>query len=187
MNSRKLALILIGLMLIPISQAFGHGLGIDTTTSLNYEERKILVSVEMLPFYFDESENKKIRIYAFDKKTEENISNATFLIDIYKNNKLILHDSFFAPDGELIIDVEEYDYLEPYFKSGGLYHYEIDITSIDEVDNITDSLSGYIADVSVVDTTYHKFKNSENIDMEFRHKSYYDEISNFVYEPLEKL
>ena len=47
MNSRKLALILIGLMLIPISQAFGHGLGIDTTTSLNYEERKILVSVEM--------------------------------------------------------------------------------------------------------------------------------------------
>ena len=96
MNSRKLALILIGLMLIPISQAFGHGLGIDTTTSLNYEERKILVSVEMLPFYFDESENKKIRIYAFDKKTEENISNATFLIDIYKNNKLILHDSFFA-------------------------------------------------------------------------------------------
>ena len=187
MNSRKLALILIGLMLIPISQAFGHGLGIDTTTSLNYEERKILVSVEMLPFYFDESENKKIRIYAFDKKTEENISNATFLIDIYKNNKLILHDSFFAPDGELIIDVKEYDYLEPYFKSGGLYHYEIDITSIDEVDNVTDSLSGYIADVSVVDTTYHEFKNSENIDVEFRHKSYYDEISNFVYEPLEKI
>ena len=186
MNSTKLCLILISLLIIPCSQAFGHGLGIDTTTPLNYEERKILISVEMLPVYFDETENKKIRISAYDKKTEENISNATFILNIYKNDEKIFHDSVFAPNGELIIDVMEYDYLLPYFKSGGLYHYEIDIISIDEPDNIVDSLSGYIADVSVVDTTYHKFKNTKKIDTTFRHKSYYDIISNFVYEPSQK-
>ena len=115
MNSTILCLILISLMIIPITQAFGHGLGIDTTTSLNYEEKKILISVEMLPVYFDESENKKIRIYVYDKKTEEGISNVTFLLDIYKNNEKIFHDSLFAPNGEFIIDVDEYDYLTPYF------------------------------------------------------------------------
>ena len=186
MNSTKLCLILISLMIIPITQAFGHGLGIDTTTSLNYEEKKILISVEMLPVYFDESENKKIRIYVYDKKTEEGISNVTFLLDIYKNNKKIFHDSLFAPNGEFIIDVDEYDYLTPYFKSGGLYHYEIDVISIDDPNNVVDFLSGYVADVSVVDTTYHKFKNSKNIDTTFRHKSYYDVISNFAYESSQK-
>ena len=92
----------------------------------------------------------------------------------------------FAPNGEFIIDVDEYDYLTPYFKSGGLYHYEIDVISIDDPNNVVDFLSGYVADVSVVDTTYHKFKNSKNIDTTFRHKSYYDVISNFVYEPSQK-
>ena len=186
MNSTKLCLILISLMIIPVTQAFGHGLGIDTTTSLNYEEKKILISVEMLPVYFDESENKKIRIYVYDKKTEEGISNVTFLLDIYKNNEKIFHDSLFAPNGEFIIDVDEYDYLTPYFKSGGLYHYEIDVISIDDPNNVVDFLSGYVADVSVVDTTYHKFKNSKNIDTTFRHKSYYDVISNFAYESSQK-
>jgi hypothetical protein len=173
-------------MVIPISQAYGHGLGIDTTAPLNYEERKILISVEMFPMYFDESQNTKIRLHAYDKMTEESISNATFLLSIYKNNEKIFQDSMFSPNGELLIDVEKYDYLTPYFKSGGLYHYEVDIISLDVSDDAIDYLSGYTADVSVVDTTYHKFKNTKNIDTEFRHKSYYDIISNFVYEPSQK-
>ena len=186
MNSIKVCLFLVCLMVIPISQAYGHGLGIDTTAPLNYEERKILISVEMFPMYFDESQDPKIRIHAYDKMTEEGVSNATFLLSIFKNNERIFQDSLFSPNGELFIDVEKYDYLTPYFKSGGLYHYEIDIISLDGSDDAVDYLSGYTADVSVVDTTYHKFKNIKNIDTEFRHKSYYDIISNFVYEPSKK-
>ncbi len=173
-------------MIIPVSQAYGHGLGIDTTTSLNYEDRKILISVEMVPMYFDDPWDKKIHIYAYDRMTEENILNVTFLLSIYKNNEKIFHDSIFTANGELIIDVVEHDYMTPYFKSGGLYHYEIDITSIDEPGNTVDYLSGYSADVSVVDTTYHKFKNTKNTDTTFRHKSYYDVISNFVYDSSQK-
>jgi len=187
MNSVKVYLILICLFLIPISQAYGHGLGIDITAPLNYGEEKILISVEMIPMYFDESQNKKIRVYVYDKMTEEGISNVTFTLGIYKNNERIFHDSLFAPNGEFIIDVENYDYLAPYFKSGGLYHYEIDITSLGDSDNTAEYLSGYTADVSVVDTTYHKFKNAKNIDTTFRQKSYYDVISNFVYRPSEKI
>ena len=186
MNSAKVYLILICLIMVPISQAYGHGLGIDITTPLNYEEEKILISVEMIPMYFDESQNKKIRVYVYDKMTEEGISNVTFTIGIYKNNERIFHDSIFTPNGEFIMDVGNYEYLTPYFKSGGLYHYEMDITSIDDSDNTAEYLSGYTADVSVVDTTYHKFKNLKNIDTTFRHKSYYDVISNFIYEPSQK-
>ena len=186
MNSTKICLFLICLMIIPISQAYGHGLGIDTTAPLIYEERKILISVEMFPMYFDDSQDTKIRVHAYDKKTEEGISNATILLSIYKNNEKIFQDSLFSSNGELFIDVEKYDYLTPYFKSGGLYHYEIDIISLDGSDDAADYLSGYTADVSVSDTTYHKFKNTKNIDTEFRHKSYYDVISNFVYESSQK-
>ncbi len=95
MNSAKVYLILICLIMVPISQAYGHGLGIDITTPLNYEEEKILISVEMIPMYFDESQNKKIRVYVYDKMTEEGISNVTFTIGIYKNNERIFHDSMF--------------------------------------------------------------------------------------------
>ncbi len=200
------------IIFVPVSQAYGHGLGLDTTKSMMYGEREIAMTVELSPMYFTESENKQIRINAFDKSEKKNLSNVTFLVGLFKNDEMLFRKYFFADSGELLIDVENTESNEvkivgvqddllgawhptdeslikisgPVFNSGGLYHFEIEIRSIDEPTNIIDSLNEYTADISTVETTYHSQKNSKGDDVVFRNKSYYDNISNFQYDPKQK-
>ena len=67
------------------------------------------------------------------------------------------------------------------FDSSGLYNFEIEIRTIDEPTNIIES-GIYNADLSVIETVSFTQKDSENNDVDFRSKSYFDTISNFNYD-----
>jgi predicted secreted protein with PEFG-CTERM motif len=69
----------------------------------------------------------------------------------------------------------------PLFDSSGLYNFEIEIRTIDEPTNIIES-GIYNADLSVIETVSFTQKDSENNDVDFRSKSYFDTISNFNYD-----
>jgi len=49
---KLLILSMIFCLLFPASSVYGHGLGIDTISSINIQEKQISVSVEM-PMYFE--------------------------------------------------------------------------------------------------------------------------------------
>ena len=69
MNKTKsitLTTFLILVVLVPINNVYGHGWGLDIT-NIDFNGRKITVSVE-LPQYFEESEDKIIKIIAFDEE-----------------------------------------------------------------------------------------------------------------------
>jgi predicted secreted protein with PEFG-CTERM motif len=70
----------------------------------------------------------------------------------------------------------------PLFDSGGLYNFEIEIRTIDEPTNIIENSGIYNADLSLIETVSFIQKDSENNDVEFRSKSYFDSISNFKYD-----
>jgi predicted secreted protein with PEFG-CTERM motif len=70
----------------------------------------------------------------------------------------------------------------PLFDSGGLYNFEIEIRTIDEPTNIIENSGIYNADLSLIETVSFIQKDSENNDVEFRSKSYFDSISNFRYD-----
>lgn len=199
MNLVKIVLICLVGVVFFINNAYGHGLGLDATT-IDFDGKKILVNVE-LPLYFEETENKKIRINAYDKETGTNVENITFLLAVFHNNELIVHDYFFAPQGILSINMiptqeteskisgqqnsfgawydtgsEPIQILSPSFDKGGLFHFEIAITAIDGTTSVLEDSKIHVVDVSTVETSHYKEE-----DTTFQITSYFDNISYFDY------
>jgi len=204
--NKLLILPIIFCLLFPASSVYGHGLGIDTISAINIQEKQISVSVEM-PMYF-ENDQEQITITATDIETDETAKNVTFLIGIFHNNEMILRNYFFAENGILPIVVTPTDDKEiiiygeqdsllgawhgidsdiveitgPLFNSGGLYTFEIEVRTIDEPTNIIEDSGVYNADLTIVDTVSHSQKDQNNADIEFSTKSYFDTVSNFNYD-----
>ena len=64
-------------LLFPASSVYGHGLGIDTISSINIQEQQFSVSVEM-PMIF-ENEQEQITLTATNNETDETAKNVTYL------------------------------------------------------------------------------------------------------------
>jgi len=193
-------------LLFPASSVYGHGLGIDTISSIDIQGKEIKITVEM-PMYF-ENDQEQITITAIEKETRENAKNVTFLIGLFHENELIFRNYFFAEDGVLPIKIiptqegkvtihGEQDFLlgawygtesnpleitGPLFNSGGLYNFEIEVRTIDEPTNIIEDSGIYNADLSIIETTSYIQKDTENHDVQFSSMSYFDKISNFEYD-----
>ena len=199
---------LIVFLFFPASNVYGHGLGIDTISSIDIQGKEISISVEM-PMNF-ENEQEQITITAIEDETEELAKNVTFLIGLFHDGNMIFRDYFFAEDGVLPIKVTSVPGFEnikidgnqdsllgawhgtssdpieisgPLFESGGLYTFEIEVRTIDEPTNIIEDSGVYTADLSIIETSSHPEKDSQGNDVEFRLKSYFDKISNFNYDP----
>ncbi len=198
-------------LLFPASNVYGHGLGIDTIHAVDVQGKKISISVE-LPMSFEQASEKQITITATEDETKEKAKNVTFLIGLFHENKMIFRNYFFTSDGVLSIKVYptqeneitihgEQDSLlgawhgtesnpimisGPIFDSGGLYNFEIEVRTIDEPTNIIENSGVYNANISIADNAKFLQKDSENQDVQFKIKSYFDNISNFKYDPITK-
>ena len=193
-------------LLFPASSVYGHGLGIDTISSISIQEKQISVSIEM-PMYFENAQ-EKITITATDNETDENAKNVTYLIGIFYNDEMILRNYFFTDNGVLPITVTPTDdgditiigqqdsllgawsgtesnpveITGPVFNSGGLYTFEIEVRTIDEPTNVIENSGVYEADLTIVESVSFPQKDQNNVDVEFSTKSYFDSISNFNYD-----
>ena len=74
----------------------------------------------------------------------------------------------------------------PIFESAGLYNFEIEVRTIDEPANIITDSAVYNADLSIVEDFPFVQKDDKNQDVQFKVKSYFDQISNFKYDPIAK-
>lgn len=208
LTSRKVTVFgLLVLCLFFPSNAYGHGLGLDTISSVDVQGKKLSISVEM-PLTFEDSQDQ-ITITATEDETEENAANVTFLIGLFHDNKMIFRNYFFAEDGVLALKVtptqddditihgmqdsllgawhktptDPIEITGPIFTSGGLYNFEIEIRTIDEPTNIIENTDVYDADLSVIETVSFTQQDSQSNDVEFRLKSYFDSVSSFQYDP----
>ena len=207
MSLKKLLIFsIIFCLLFPASSVYGHGLGIDTISSISIQEKQISISVEM-PMYF-ENDQEQITITATDTETDESAKNVTYLIGIFYNDEMILRNYFFTENGVLPIIVTPTDNGDitiigeqdsllgawsgtesnpieitgPLFNSGGLYTFEIEVRTIDEPTNVIENSGVYEADLTIVESVYFPQKDQNNEDVEFSTKSYFDSISNFNYD-----
>ena len=206
MSLKKLLIFsIIFCLLFPASSVYGHGLGIDTISSISIQEKQFSVSIEM-PMYF-ENDQEQITITATDNETDENVKNVTYLIGIFYKDEMILRNYFFAENGILPIVVTPTDdgsieiigqqdsllgawygtesnpveITGPLFNSGGLYTFEIEVRTIDEPTNIIENSGVYNADLTIVESVSFPQKDQNNKDVEFSTKSYFDSVSNFYY------
>ena len=210
--------IIIGILLVffvtfSVGTAFGHGAGIEASPLIFTNDREVKVTVELLPADFYKSDQKMIKIDAYDHTNRETITNASFKVQIFNDNQLLLDEWFYTQDGNLILEVdpdvivtnrntieisgeknsfglwEKTDTTPlivtgPIFDEGGIYTFKIILDAQDEVGIISDV--EFEVQVSVTNVTYYQEKVGEK-DAEFRVKSYYDKVSNFEYDSKENV
>jgi hypothetical protein len=194
--------------MIPMSYAHGHGLGIDTIKSINVGSKKITITVQIIPTEFTENVDKKIIVTASDAVTNLNISNVTFLVGMYHEGELVFNDVFFDSSGSVVINAHptESDEIQitgerdsnldawyateskpielsgPIFDSGGLYHFEIELVTIDDPKNVLEKQKPLVADVTLTTHQLYDEQDEGGNAVEFGIKSYYDEVSSFDYD-----
>jgi len=152
---------------------FETEIGIQKTSSLLYDDREIVVTVELLPS--NESENKKVKISTYDNTNKEDVLNVTYFLAISKNNENLLREYFFAKDGILIFDVfpedsnqvqviGEQQYAHnayvmsdvtplqvkgPIFSTDGIYTFDTELRTIDNINNWVFNLSGFHSEINI--------------------------------------
>ena len=177
---KSVFLIILTLVAITLSgTAYGHGIGTESS-SIFSNDREIKITVELLPFDFYESDQKIVMINAYDQSNREVLTNVNFNIEIFNDNNILLNNSYFAEDGTLIIDEDATDQI---FDNGGIFTFKIIINAEDEFGTINDLK--FEAQVSVTEVTYHT-QTTQAEPMEFRVKSYYDNIIGFEYNTNQK-
>ena len=146
---------------------------IKKTSSSFYDDREIIVIVELLPS--NESNNKKVKISTYDDTNKKDIQNVTYFLAISKNNENLLREYFFAKDGTLIFDIfpndsnqvqilgkQQYDHnayvvsdmtplqvTGPIFSKDGTYAFDIELRTIDDPENWVFSLSGFHSEIII--------------------------------------
>jgi len=152
---------------------------VKKTSSSLYDDREIVVTVQMLSS--NESDNEKVKISTYDNTNKEDIQNVTYFLAISKDNENLLREYFFAKDGILVFDVfpndsnqvqvlgkQQYDHnayvmsnvtpLEikgPIFSKDGTYTFDIELRTIDDPENWVFSLSGFHSEITIkIDTTF---------------------------------
>ncbi len=205
--------ILLGLIIctsaIQVGNSYGHGLGFDIINTASINGKKLTITAQITPTIFSQIGEKKIMVNAVDSLINQNVKNITYHISLFHEGNLIFSDYFFAEDcivdiqvnptadgqiqfrGEKNVETNAWHETEstpielvgPVLNSGGLYHFEIKILTIDDPKNIVESPQTYVADVTIVtDQSYEKVDKNGN-DIKFGIISYYDKISEFDYEP----
>jgi hypothetical protein len=211
MIKKRLAIFFILIMcgLTPqIEKSYGHGLGFETIKAVDVNGRKISITTQITPIDFSQDQEKKIIISATDSLTSKNISNMTLIIGLFYNGKLIIKDSFFTNDGMLDIHIKPtsdsqvqlkgerdekngawyktkskpIELVGPIFNSGGLYHFEIEIKTVDDITKIIENSKIYTTDVTVITNHLYEEKDKQGNNVKFGIKSYFDEVSSFDYD-----
>ena len=161
-----------------ISENYGFNIfetknDVQKTSSLLYDDREIIVTVELLSS--NESENKKIKISTYDNTNKDDVLNVTYFLAISKNNENLLREYFFAKDGILILDVfpensnqvqvfgeQQYDHNAyvmsdviplqvkgPIFSTDGIYAFDTELRTIDNTNNWIFDLSGFHSEIKI--------------------------------------
>ena len=180
---------------------------IKKTSSSFYDDREIIVTVEVLPS--NESNNEKIKISTYDNTNKEDIQNVTYFLAVSKNSENLLREYFFAKDGILIFDVfpedsnqvqvfgeQQYDHNAyvmsdvtplqvkgPIFFMDGTYAFDIELRTIDSPENWVFSLSGFHSEITIEKDTTFGETLSEN-KSSFQGEDFFRKILSYYKTPI---
>jgi len=194
-----------------ILSAFGNGFSAEDLPPASVGNRQISLFVQMSPpvLTLENQQQPTITLRLYDRNTNQNITHVTYFVKLEKNGNVLLTDWFHDHEGDLQIQVrpkqadrtviygEKEPILEgwmqrgtvpvvaegPIFLEGGLYHFIVEIFTIDTDKTIfaQKDLLKYEAWVSVADITSYQVKY-DNKDNRVDVVSYYDRIEDFNFD-----
>jgi len=196
-----------------LTPAYGHGLSGDMAMPASIGERLATVRVDMRPAFLlaEAPQDATIEMRFFDTRTDKTIEHVTFFITLNKGDKILMRDWFHAHDGDLFIKVrptaqpnlvvnaQKEPILDgwigsrdapalaqgPIFLEGGLYHFAIEIFSIDNDKTILEPPTKYDAYVSIGETT--TYAVTDGAEQQVSVRTYYDKTQEFSFDDKNKI
>lgn len=212
---RKLLLVLfVGILFsfATIPQSFGHGLGTEILPPIDIGDKKVSLEATATVFEQPEINGRQIQLVLLDMDTRVTINEVTFLLKVTKGNEFLFEHTFQKDDGILVLDlipsesnkitIEEKSSVGMFesllgidskstakgapFKNGGLYLIELQIlTAGDYSDKLKESIK-YNFGLSFQEFTSHIVNDTNFGKQEIELIAYYDQLSNFQYDPKTK-
>ena len=197
--------------LINFNDVYGHGVGSEIFPPVELDGK--LVSVEVSSSTKDDVENddQQISISLIDFESKITLRDVTFLIKSERGEQFLFEKEFKADNGFLVFNfisedtdsiiVDEKDGGEDFFGSllglesrlidvkgpklseGGLYKLDISIITANGYSEKLEIPLVFNAGISIAQTTTHNFIDPSFGQQNIQVVTYYDEISNFQYEP----
>ena len=193
---------------IQITPVYGHGLSGDMAMPASVGDRLATVRVDMKPAFLlaEAPQDATIEMKFFDTKTNNAILHVTYFVTLTKGDKVLMRDWFHAHDGDLFIKVRPTQQSSvvlnapqdpimngyvgskdapvlaqgPIFVEGGLYHFAIEIFTIDFDNTILDPPLKFDAYVSIGETT--TFSVSSGGEEQVSVRTYYDKTQEFNFD-----
>ena len=197
--------------LINFNDVYGHGVGSEIFPPVELNGK--FVSVEVSSSTKDDLKNddQQISISLIDFDSKITLRDVTFLIKSERGEQFLFEKEFKADNGFLVFNfvsedtdsiiIDEKDSGEDFFGSllglesrlidvkgpklseGGLYKLDISIITADGYSEKLETPLVFNAGISIPQTTTHDFIDPSFGQQNIQVVTYYDEISNFQYEP----
>ena len=196
--------------IINFNNVYGHGVGSEIFPPVELDGK--LVSLEVSSSTNDPTitDDQQISISLIDFDSKITLRDVTFLIKSERGEQFLFEKEFKADNGFLVFNFVSEDTASiiineknnddlfgsllglesrlidvkgPKLSEGGLYKFDISILSADDYSKKLEIPLVFNAGISIAQTTTHDFIDPSFGKQNIQIVTYYDEISNFQYEP----
>lgn len=208
-----LSLLLPLLFVFVFDDAFGHGVGSETFPPVDLNGKQVTIEVSSSQSDPEASDDQQISISMIDFDSKITLRDVTFHIKAEKGNQFLFEQEFKADNGFLVFNFvsEETDSIiieeesesnlfgsllgldsrlihvkGPKLSEGGLYKFDISVLTADGYSNTLEEPLVFNAGISIAQTSRHEFVDPNFGDQNIHVITYYDEISDFEYNPASK-
>ena len=206
-------LLIISASLFLVQEVHGHGVGSETFPPVELDGRLVTLEVSSSQSESETSEDQQISISLIDFDSKVTLRDVIFSINSERGEKFLFEGEFNADNGFIVFNFiseetnsiiieEEKDSnffgsllgLEsrlvnvkgPNLSEGGLYKFDVTVLAADGYSNRLDEPLVFNAGISIAQTTTNYFIDPNFGEQKIDVITYYDEISNFNYNPNQK-
>ncbi len=213
LKNLSLITILVFSSLFAFDNVYGHGLGSETFPPVGLNGKSVTLEVSSSQSDPDTNDNQQISISMIDFDSKITLRDVTFLIKSEHGDKFLFEQEFKADNGFIVFNFvsEETDSIilqeesennffgsllglesrlvhvkGPGLSKGGLYKFDINILTADGYSKKLEEPLVFNSGISIAQTTRHDFIDPNFGEQNIHVITYYDEISNFQYNPNSK-
>jgi len=200
---------IIFLSIIVIPSAFGHGIGYEVLPSVQLGDKMVALEVSSSQYENPDNPDREIQFSLFNVDDGITIRDVTYHITATKGEKFLFDETFLAPDGIFVFVLEGSDSQEisltkedqssffesiiglkkevihvsgSPFKTGGLYKFDVEITTAESFSNKLEPPIEYDVGLSIPERVFFEVEDPNFGKQEMSVVTYYDEISDFKYD-----
>ena len=189
---------------------FGHGIGYEVLPPVQLGNKMVALEVTSSQYENPDNPDREIQFSLFNTDDGITIRDVTYHIIALKGDKFLFDETFTTTDGIFVFVLEGNDssditiskedkgsFFESIvglnkeiihvkgspFKTGGLYNFQVEITTAESFSNKLEPPIEFDVGLSIPERTFFEIEDPNFGTQEMSIVTYYDEISNFKYNP----